>query len=410
MKILLINKFHYERDGVTTHYFALAKLLQEHGHEVAFFSTNHPQTIPSPWQKFFPPYTDLSAAHGWKKAMRTAFSVIYNQKARENLRKLLAEFKPDIAHLHNVYYHLTPSIIDELHRQGIPMVMTLHDYQAISPNYSLFLRGKVWEKTKKHKYYWCVIDKSVKNSYTKSMLAALEAYIHWIKGSYAKVHTFISPSAWLRDIFRDYGFKGAIEVLPHPVPPLDAGKGLPDALPTPYLLYYGRLSEEKGIDVLLKALCRTSWPHLVIAGQGPYQATIERFIKVYGLKERVTLKGFLPRTALPSFIKNAAAVVVPSVWYENYPYTVIESLAIGTVVIASSIGGIPELITHGKNGILFAPGDDQALAQAIERLTEKERAFLANNARASAAVWTDETFYRALMHIYAKAIDDNRKL
>lgn len=403
MKILLINKFHYPRDGVTTHYFSLAQILEAHGHTVAFFAANHPDTTPNPWQKYFPRYLDLNGSYGLFEKLRLFFTVIYNREAKKKLAALVKEFKPDIAHLHNISYHLTPSIIDALQESGVPIVMTLHDFQMISPNYNLFLRGKVWEGTKPHRYWRCITDRCVKDSYAKSAAAAAEAATSYLRETPKKIDLFIAPSSFIKNKFIEYGFPGRIEVLPNPVPALyrNAPEVKEPASNTGgYFLYYGRLSPEKGISVLLKAVARVKDARLKLCGAGPEEKALKSEAARLGIEKRVKFLGFRQGDELRTIISAARAVVVPSVWYENFPYTVIESMALGKTVIASAIGGIPEIIEDGKTGLLFPAGDSEALQRTLRDLTDERMIALGAAARKRARKLTAERFYADLMKLY----------
>jgi len=400
MNILLVNKFHYQRDGVTTHYFDLANILKAHGHNVAFFSTKNANNLPTKWSKYFVTYRDLNQG-GILHSLRNSLALIYNWEAKRKMRSLLTEFKPDIVHLHNVYYHLTPAIMDEVNRQGIPMIMTLHDYKLVSPNYNLFLRGKVWERSKPHKFYRAFIDKAIKDSYAKSFVGVLEQYVHFWRDSYAKINVFIAPSNFLKKTFTEYGFLGNIEVLPNPIKPTRTF--LPTLGKKECFLYYGRLAPEKGIMTALQTLARHKDFSLVIAGSGPQECGLKAFVKKNHLEQLVTFAGFQTGKALTTLISESKAVLVPSLWYENFPYTILESLAMGKLVIASWIGGIPELIHDGTNGLLVTPGDAESLYQAITRAKKLPADIFCAAAKRSVSNYNPEQFYKQLMALYAEA-------
>ncbi|MDP3794431.1 MAG: glycosyltransferase family 4 protein [bacterium] len=405
MRVLLVNKFHYHRDGVTTHYFLLDELLRRHGHEVAYFAANHPQTVRNVWQQHFPEYVDLNALYTLSGKLRVFGRMLYNRQARACLRKLLYGFHPDIAHLHNIYYHLTPSIIDALTHAGVPIVMTLHDYQLISPNYTLFLNGTVWERTRPHRYWRCLTERAVKHSYLKSFAAMCESYLQWLTNAYGGVSLFIAPSAFVKEKFLSYGFRGRMTVLPNPLPAALLARPIaPQAKRGSYLLYYGRLAPEKGVDVLVKALASQRGVSLNIAGEGPERATLETLAQRLGVRERISFLGFLSHQALQPIIEASRAVVVPSVWYENFPYAVLESMAYGKLVIASRIGGIPEIITHGATGLLFEPGNVEELSQLIGGIDDETVTHIGGAARERVRDFAPEVFYEKLMALYGSVI------
>lgn len=217
MKILLINKYHYLRGGAERTYFDTAEILKAHGHEIAFFSMKHPANEPTVWDKFFVDNIDYrEKGNGFWKKIVSVLRIWYNFQAAKNLEALLKKFKPDVAHLHNIYHQLSPSIINVLKKHHIPMVMTLHDYKLICPNYNLLVSGKIWEKSRPNKYYLCVKDKCVQDSYAKSLVCTIEAYFHRLMRIYSKVNLFISPSKFLISKFQEFDFKKEIVYLPNP--------------------------------------------------------------------------------------------------------------------------------------------------------------------------------------------------
>ncbi|PIT94777.1 glycosyltransferase family 1 protein, partial [Candidatus Falkowbacteria bacterium CG10_big_fil_rev_8_21_14_0_10_38_22] len=182
MRVLLINKYHYLRGGAERSYFDTAELLASHGHEVAFFSMKHPENLPTEWSKYFIDQIDYQNETNLFKKITAVINIFYNFRARKNLEELINEFKPDVAHLHNIYHQLSPSIISVLKKHNIPVIMTLHDYKLICPNYNLYASGQIWEKSKPDKFYQAFLSKAVKNSYLKSFICAVEAYSHKLWG------------------------------------------------------------------------------------------------------------------------------------------------------------------------------------------------------------------------------------
>ena len=315
---------------------------------------------------------------------------------------MLKEFKPDVAHLHNIYHHLSPSIIGVLKKNNIPSVMTLHDYQLISPNYSLFANGKIWEGCKGGKYWRCFADRCVKNSYWKSFLATLEAYFSaWLK-FYQPIDLFISPSHFLINKFKEFGFKREIVYLPSPI-------SLPEILVKPvssnYILYYGRLSEEKGVADLIVAYAQIKTDLLLkIVGSGPEEKNLKKLVQAEGIVG-VEFLGYKQDEELWNLVSGAELVVVPSKWYENAPYTVIEAMALKKNVLASRLGGFIELIQNGENGWLFEAGNIKGLAEKMEDILSHEelQEAIGERAKASVAGRNEENYYKSLLELYKKA-------
>ena len=406
MKILLINTFHYRRSGAETAYFDMAKTLEAHGHEVAFFAMQDKKNEPTKWDKYFVDNVDYNAEKIslWQK-MRMAGRLIFNFQSYRNLEKLIAEFQPDVAHLHNIYHQLSPSVIYALKKHKVPMVLTLHDYKLVSINYNLFLHGKIWEK----KARWaCVQDKCVKDSYLKSALGALEKLFHDVLRSYANIDVFISPSRFLMNKFKDFGFSGKLEYIPNP---LDASfyknENLPDS--TGSLLYYGRLSTEKGIDTAIRAVAYLPQEKLQIVGEGPEKNNLMALTKEFQLEDRVEFLGFKSGTELTDILQKSKAIIFPSVWYENMPYSIVEPLAMGKIIIASNIGGIPDLITDGETGLLFEAGNANDLAQKIKSLEERDSEQMKIKARKKAAQFSSEKYYEKIMQTYENIVSKHKE-
>lgn len=405
MKVLLINKYHFPKAGAETCYFNTAKILEKNGHELAYFSMNHPKNYQTEWSKYFIKNVDYNKKQNFFEKIKSSFNILYNFRARKNLRKLIKDFKPDVAHLHNIYHQLSPSVIAELKKQNVPMVFTLHDYKLICPNYSLFANGKIWEKSKKTKYYRCFFSKCIKNSYLKSLVATLEAYLHKILKTYQKVDLYISPSIFLKKKFRSFGFKKEIEVLPYPL------LGFPESSQKigDYILFFGRLSQEKGVDDLIKAYAKLETDtKLVITGEGPEEKNLKTLVKQLGLVNKVVFKGYKSGHELKNIVHNSKIVVYPSRWYENAPFSVSEAMAMSKVVVATKIGGLNEMIEDKKTGFLYHSGNINELSRIIENLlSDNERlAEIGKNAYNFVKDHNDpDKYYQELINIYKKVIE-----
>jgi glycosyltransferase involved in cell wall biosynthesis len=278
MRILLINNYHYSRDGATRAYFDLAEILTAHGHEVAFFSAHSEEELPTKWSKYFVSATDFEQKNiGLAAKIKLLAKGFYNFEAKKKIAELIKDFRPEIAHLHNIYHHLSPSIIGVLKKNKIPLAMTLHDYALVSPNYNLYSRGKIWEGAKNGKYWRCLTGRCIKGSFWRSFLAMLESYFYQWLGSYGKIERFISPSRFLINKFKELGFEREIIYLPNPFLPPQAAVSVAGAEEEKYFLYYGRLSPEKGIADLLRAYAGLAAKiKLKIAGAGPQETELKK--------------------------------------------------------------------------------------------------------------------------------------
>ena len=398
MRVLLINKFHYLKGGAERAYFDTAHILAENGHEVAFFAMAHPENLKTPWSRFFVSgvdYHDAQASIGAK--LRAAGRILWNHEAAVKLDALIREFKPDVAHLHNIYHQLSPSILWTLKKHGVRMVMTLHDYKLISPNYSLLVRGRIWDHTSGWR---AIFDRAVQDSYLKSLICAVEQGVHRVIRSYGLVNVFLAPSYFLIEKFRAAGFRYPIQKVVQPICPFPAP---PETTKGDYLLSIGRLAEEKGVATLLEA-CRQlqGAVNVKIIGTGPAESELrERAQNIAG----VEFLGYQTGPVWEQALRGAQALVMPSIWYENMPYVVLEALSRGTPVIASRLGGVPERITEGVNGFLFQPGDAADLVRAIQKLR-----LIPDPLRFSQAVYESvgdarpEAYYQTLLAVYTSGL------
>jgi len=405
MKVLLINKFHYLKGGAERVYFNTKEVLESRGHQVVCFSMKDEKNLPCDQEIYFVDTVNFeNNKHWFKKAMR----FIYYKKSAQNLEQLIKQEKPDIAHLHNVSHHLTYSILKPLLKHNIPIVQTLHDYQLLSPNYHLFCRGKICENTKNGNYYKCIFHRCVKNSFFKSILGAFELYFYKYLRVEDKINLFISPSKFLKEKFQEFGFNSKIEVIPNFLntqnykPKYEAGD---------YILFAGRLSPEKGLLNLLKAIKQLPDINLKIVGDGPLKEELQTYTELENINN-VEFTGHQNGQQFQDTIRNSKFVVVPSIWYENYPMTVIEAEAFGKPVLASNIGGLNEQIISRYNGLHFKYHSVPDLTDKITQLynsTDLEN--YGRNARAEVEKTNSEDqYYQKIISAYNKLINKENKI
>ena len=408
MKILQVNQYYYPRGGADKYFLDLCESLIKKGHEVAVFAMNHPNNLQSVWDKYFVSRISFNNP-SLKDKFRTPGRVLYSLEAKKKFTKLLNDFKPDIIHIHNIYHHLSPSILDAAAKKNIPVIMHLHDYKLICPNHMLFTKGKYCEECKKHKYFNCLKNKCVKNSFAGSSLAALEMYLHHniLRIYEKKIATFIAPSDFMKNIAVSFGQDAKkIEVIYNPHNLSNERKGI-ETEPLVieginYFLYFGRLSEEKGIINLIEAASEIE-KKVLIAGSGPEEIKLKKLVN--DLKAPVEFIGHKSSNELANIIQSAQAVIIPSIWAENMPLSLMEALSLGKAVIASKIGGLPEIIKDAKNGFLFEAGNSHDLALKINNfnnLTLEEKSQLEIEAKNSVKLFTAENNLNAVLAIYKK--------
>lgn len=406
MKILLVNKFHYLKGGSEKYYFDLAKLLQEHGHEVAFFSMQDEKNIKTGCKEYFVENSDMNSKNIFK-----ALDVIYSRKNKKAMDKVLDDFKPDIVHLNNFQRQLSASIIKPIKKRNIPIVFTAHDLQAICPKGTMLNNNKaICEKCLEQSSRNCCIRKCIKDSYAKSFLAYVENKFYKHKRIYTdSINYIISPSGFLANKLIKYGVeKNKISCVHNFIEiPTQKNNSIGD-----YMLYFGRISKEKGIFNLVEAFSKTSKGTLYIAGTGPEESEIKQKIEELKINNRVKFLGYLDQEQLKSCINNCRFVVVPSVGYENCPYSVIETLANGKSVLASNIGGIPELITDNKTGLLFKINDINELSNKINILFENDELIIKMQIEArkqAKAEYGKDVYYSKIMNIYNELLGEKNE-
>lgn len=407
MRILLIHKFHYRLGGAEHIYFETGRLLEAAGHQVAYFSMQHPRNVATPWSKYF---VEEVAYEGttpslWQK-IRLSARILWNHEANTKLDTLIRDFQPDVAHCFNIFHQLSPSIFHVLRRHGVPVVMTLCDFKVLSPNYFLyhFNRQEIWDHTSGFR---CIVDKAVKNSYLKSFVCAIEMWLHQALGSYMRVSTFLAPSQFLIDTFHRHGFFRDIQLVHHPIEAANQSAGESAGIPrnnSPRIaLFFGRLSREKGAHVLIEALCYTKSWQAWIVGYGPDDAYLRRLVREYGLEGRVVFHGSKYGPELRALMTQVDAVVFPSVWYENQSFALMEGLQSNAPVVASRIGGIPDVVVDGQTGYLFAPGDANDLARALDQLGNEnsiKKSEIVQNAHRLVGEYTNERYLLEVETVY----------
>lgn len=402
MRILLVNKYHYLKGGSEKYYFELGKLLKEHGHEVAYFSMRDEKNIKTGCKEYFVEPVDLNNGSKLK-----ALDVIYSKANKKKMEEALEDFKPDIVHLNNFQRQLSASIIEPIKKKNIPIIFTAHDVQAICPAILMLDNKKnVCEKCLKGRYTNCIKNKCNKGSILKSIIGAVEGYYYRKNKIYTKkIDYIITPSEFYKNKLIEDGIDknkilaihNFIDIDEYNVPKIDEG----------YALYVGRLSKEKGIFNLIKAFSLIEKGELRIAGDGPEKENIIQFIAEQHLENRVKLLGYLDKYKIKEQIRKSRFVVVPSIWYENCPYSIMETLAIGKPVIGANIGGIPELIQNQYSGFTYIFDNIEELASCMRNLLDNIElaSKLGNNAKEQAKKsYSKDVYYEKILKIYTELI------
>lgn len=385
MKIILVNKFHYIKGGSETYYFSLAEALRERGHEVHFFSMQDERNRPCEDADLFVSHREYNGKLSIREQASSAVNLIWSREARDKFQKLCERVHPDIIHLNLVHRQITLSILDApyVKQRRVPVVYTAHEYVALCPCYTMLDgRGEVCEDCLHGSYAGCIKKRCVKGSLAKSVLAVAEAEFIRNRRYYERIDSIIAPSRFLAEKLNEGGFSSEKVVALQNFLPDSVVQEIDSVEPLrekdPYLLYFGRLSKEKGVDVLLKAYARYAETvdapmRLKIVGTGPLESALKALAERLDVSGHVDFVGFKSGLELRSIVKGATFSVIPSVWYENMPYSGLESLASGTPVIGSNIGGIPEFIEDNVTGYLAVPGDVDSLVSALLRAGDLDK-------------------------------------
>lgn len=399
MNILIVNKFLYPKGGAETYVQKLGALLQSHGHRVQYFGlANGKNTLGNDLGALV---SDIDFSTGILPNLHAPLRILYSREARRKIRRILDHFQPDIVHLNNIQFHLTPSVILEIHkyrtdtRRNVRIIYSAHDYQLVCPSHGLLdASGQICEKCLDGHYFHCILGRCIKHSRAKSLLAALDACVWKHSRAYSHIDTILCCSQFLKSkLDTQPRFREKTVVLRNfsdPVKDISSEK-------EGYVLEFGHLSQDKGTPTLLEAARNMPDVRFVFAGFG---SAVEE-IRTVPNAEYV---GFLTGEALEKLVRTAAVTVCPSLWYENCPFSVIESQAWGTPVVASRIGGIPELIAEGCSGELFTPGDPRDLEAKLRSVLAQPERYRAGCRQAPLV--TPETYYRELMKIYGASHED----
>ncbi len=398
MKILMINKFLHPNGGSETYMFNLGKQLQSEGHEVQYFGMEHDGRCVGNSAETYVSEMDF---HGGSKLSKLVYPIktVYSFEARKKLRAVLEDFEPDVCHLNNFNYQLTPSVILEAvkwkkeTRRACRIVYTAHDYQLICPNHMMRNPNinQNCEKCVGGHFSNCIKGKCIHGSGAKSAVGAAEAYYWNGNGVYKNIDSVICCSAFMKSKLDSNPIFADKTVVMHNFIDRPEQK---ETQKKNYVLYFGRYSDEKGIGTLIEVCRKLKDIPFVFAGSGPLEQKLEGLDNVQNV-------GFQRGAELEKLIREASFSVYPSEWYENCPFSVMESLMYCTPVVGANIGGIPELIKDGENGELFESGNAEDLACKISALWN-DKAKLAQYTEGCRSICFDDAkeYSKKILKIY----------
>lgn len=400
MRILMVNKFLYPRGGSESYMLYLGQHLEKMGHQVEYFGMyDENNTVGNSAGK----YTQNMDFHS-KGISRFLypFKIIFSFEAKKKIMQVIDDFKPDIVHMNNINFQLTPSIIYGIKKKGIPLVQTVHDYQMICPNHLLynFEKNTPCEKCITGSHMNCIKNKCIHASTVKSILGVIEAKLYSLLKTYKKVDLFVCPSNFLEKKLltaNDY-YKGKTKTIHNFI---DKEKFAScDQSEEPYIVFVGRLSKEKGIEYIAKTAKLLPQYTFVVAGSGPDEDMLKGI-------ENIKLAGFLTGDKLTQLMGNAKLLLLPSVCYENCPLSILEAHCMGVPVVTMNSGGMAELVEDGVTGTLVTEPTPEGIARKLKETIENEDYY--NTLKENCKIEKDnilsvETYCNILMEEYEKLV------
>lgn len=343
----------------------LSEHLKKMGHQVEFFGMfDEKNTVGN----FLGKYTKNMDFHstGFARFLYP-FKIIYSFEAKKKIMEVIDDFKPDIVHMNNINFQLTPSIIYGVKKKGVKLVQTVHDYQMICPNHLLynFDKNEPCEKCINASKINCIKNKCIHSSIVKSILGVIEAKLYSLLKTYKKVDLFICPSNFLENklLSANKFYKGKTKTIHNFI---DKEKFAQTERKTDsYIAYVGRLSKEKGVELIKGTAKLLPEYNFIVAGSGPDEDLVKNV-------PNIKLAGFLSGDKLTELVGNAKLLLLPSVCYENCPLSILEAHAMGTPVVTMNYGGMAELVKDGVTGSLVTEPTPEGIAKKIRETVEND--------------------------------------
>ncbi|MBL3597788.1 glycosyltransferase [Rhodovulum sulfidophilum] len=402
VRVLLAHNNYTVQGGAEVFFHEVARVLEARGHEVALFSAAE-DGLEAPHADLFPEAADYRHGSIAARAVRLP-AMIYNTRARDAFARMIETFRPDIVHAFAIYVRLTPAILDAAREAGVPVVLSCNDYKHLCPNYKLFHHGRVCTECRGGRFHRALVNRCCHGSLAVSAASMIEAYIHdrldlWRRN----VSIFLFASRFMAAQTEAFWGPGRVDIdfLRNPFD-VDAHRVAPNV--GEYILYFGRVIDEKGLDLLFDAAAQAPEVPVVVVGDGPDRARLEA--RAAGLAN-LRLVGPAWGADLARWLEGARAVAVPSIWHENFPYVILQAFAASTPVIATRRGGMPELVEAGPHGWICESGDAAALAERMRAACRLPAAEIARMGAAACAYaereFADDAIYRRLLEIYRRA-------
>jgi glycosyltransferase involved in cell wall biosynthesis len=389
VKILIIHNRYKQFGGEDVAVELESSILAKKGHEI--------RTL----------YFDNTAFDGFVSKIRAGFGSVYNFSSARKVSMMIRQFRPDIIHIHNLFFVASPSVLYAAYKHKIPVILTLHNYRLICANALLLRNNTVCELCTQKKIPLSGIRyKCYRNSVAESALVTGITSLHKILNTWRnKVHTYIA----LTEFSRSKLLHSSLHI------PANRMVTKPNFIPDPgegnlrrenFFLYAGRLVKEKGIHILAKAFANMPDNKIIIIGDGPERRSLQEQFKEY---PNICFIGQIEKKEVAEYMKRCKALICPSIWYEGAPLTILEAFATGTPVIASRLGSMIESITDGYNGLHFTAGDPHDLSRTVRlflKESDNNSMFYKNARQTYREKYHEEIHYDAILKIYEKAIKE----
>ncbi len=389
MKIVIVHNTYQQPGGEDVAVAAESNLLERRGHTVIRYSRSN----------------DEMAMMSAPRRLLMVKDMIHSEKSKREMLDLLCDERPDLVHVHNTFMMVSPSVFEACREAGIPVVQTLHNYRLLCPGWSLCREGKVCEECIESGLWRGVWHGCYRDSRLMTAAVALMLQVHRMRGTWSHdVGGYVALTNFARDKFIEGGLPASrIGVKPNFLES-DPGKR---SSSSGFALFVGRLSAEKGAEVLLQAWQKLKGTiPLVIMGDGPLREPLESEAAARNLSN-VTFAGWRSRGEILSAMKSASLLITPSLWYEGFPMTVVEAFACGIPVVCSRLGGLREIVEDGSTGLHFNPGDAEDLAGKLDLLWTQPSQLAAMGRAAREEYkrnYTAERNYELMMQIYARTM------
>ena len=395
-----VTSYYYRRGGAEAVMLDQNELLTDRGWNIVPFAMEYEKNFETEYDDYFVEEIDFASQYTPVEKVRKVVKSVYSLEARKEIGRLIDDVRPDIVHAHNVYHHLTPAIFGAIKKKGVPAVMTVHDLKIGCPSKLMLAADGVCERCKGGKTWNAVQQRCLKGSLPLSAVAALETTLHNAIGSYKKnVDLFILPSNFHMNKLIDWGLPAEkTRYLPNSV---DVSGLTPDYTAGKRFVFVGRVSEEKGLLTFVQAVA-DSGVAATIVGTGPQEDELKALAAKTGAD--VEFAGYQTGDALFDIIRSARALVLPSECYENAPVVLLEAYGVGTPVLGSDLGGIPELIVPGETGFLATAGSASSFAEQLTKMQHLSDTELGDMGRAGRAFveerFSKELYLEGLLEIY----------